>query len=145
MALVGPEKIEISDEQLEALTSTYNDLALEIEEMLHDFFKPFEIMSSQEIFQGASANAYMEYCKLIHQYTDIRYSMVLEKIKDAAAEGIRENVAEIKNKAILIENEIGAARKYALELDTLISTNQAHIQTMQMQITQLEGEIRMMT
>jgi len=45
VTLEGPAKIEVSDEQLEALTSTYSDLASEMETMINDFFKPFEIMS----------------------------------------------------------------------------------------------------
>lgn len=96
MTLEGPAKIEVSDEQLEALTSTYSDLASEMETMINDFFKPFEIMSSQGIFRGASADAYMEYCKLVHQYTDVRYSMVLEKMKDAANE-FEEKINEVED------------------------------------------------
>lgn len=53
-------------------------------------------MSSQGIFQGASADAYIEYCKLVHQYTDVRYSMVLEEIKDAANE-FEENINEVED------------------------------------------------
>lgn len=83
MSLEGPAKIEISDEQLEALRSTYKDIATEMEEMINDFFKPFEIMSSEGIFRGASADAYMDYCKLVHQYAEVRYEMVFEEIKEA--------------------------------------------------------------
>lgn len=63
----------------------------------------------------------------------------------AAVDTIRENITEIKNKSQLIEDEIDDARMYALELDTLISTNQANIQAKKTQIAQLEGNIRMMT
>lgn len=83
MTLEGPEKIEISDEQIEALRSTYGDLASEMDEMINDFFKPFEIMNSEGVFRGASADAYMEFCRLVHQYTEVRYNMVFEEINDA--------------------------------------------------------------
>lgn len=96
MTLEGPAKIEVSDEQLEALTSTYSDLASEMNEMINDFFKPFEIMHSQGIFRGVSAEAYMEYCKLVHQYTDVRYSMVLEKMKDVTEE-FKDKINEIED------------------------------------------------
>lgn len=96
MTLEGPAKIEISDDQLEAFTSTYSDLTLEMDIMINDFFKPFEIMSSQGIFRGASADAYMEFCKLVHQYTEVRYSMVLKKITDAAKE-FEEKINEVED------------------------------------------------
>jgi len=81
MTLAGPEKIEISDEQLEALRSTYSDLASEMDMMLDDFFTPFEIMRSEEIFRGASADAYTEFCMLVHQYIKVRYDMVFSELK----------------------------------------------------------------
>jgi hypothetical protein len=83
MTLEGPEKIEISDEQLEALQSTYNYLTLEMEEMINDFFTPFDLMSNEGIFRGASADAYTEFCRLVHQYTKVRYDMVLEETRGA--------------------------------------------------------------
>lgn len=84
MPLEGPAKIEISDEQLEALRTTYNDLASEMETMINDFFSPFDIMQSEGIFRGASAEAYTEFCMLIHQYLEVRYGMVLTELKEAA-------------------------------------------------------------
>lgn len=96
MALEGPVKIEISDDQLEALRSTYRDLHSEMEEMINDFFNPFEIMSSEGVFRGASADAYTEFCRLVHQYTEIRYNMVFEEIKDAI-KLFEEKVKEVEN------------------------------------------------
>lgn len=96
MALEGPEKIEISDEQLEDLKSTYDNLASEMEEMINDFFKPFEIMNSEGIFRGASADAYMEFCGLAHQYTEVRYNMVLQEIK-SAIKAFEEKVNEVED------------------------------------------------
>lgn len=96
MTLVGPDKIEISDEQLDALISTYKNLASEMDEMIYDFFKPFEIMNSQGIFKGASADAYMEYCNLVHQYSEVRYSMVLEQLKKASNK-FKEKIDEVEN------------------------------------------------
>lgn len=83
MTLVGPAKIEISDEQLEALRTTYDNLATEMEAMINDFFSPFDIMNSEGIFRGASADAYTEFCRLVHQYTEVRYNMVLSELKEA--------------------------------------------------------------
>lgn len=62
-----------------------------------------------------------------------------------AVETIRKNLIEIKNKAKSIEDEIEDARKYVMEIDSLISTNQANIQAKKIQIAHLQSNIRMMT
>lgn len=62
-----------------------------------------------------------------------------------AVEMIKENVEEIKGKSKLIEEEIEDARKHVMEMDNLISTNQMKIQAKKAEITQLQGNIRMMT
>lgn len=96
MTLQGPEKIEISDEQLEVLRLTYSALSSEMEEMISEFFNPFEIMSSEGIFRGASADAYMEFCRLVHQYSELRYAMVFEEINEAV-KGFEDKINEIEN------------------------------------------------
>jgi predicted nuclease with TOPRIM domain len=62
-----------------------------------------------------------------------------------AVEAIRENMREIKSKSQLIEYEIEDARKYAMQVDNLISTNRDNIRARKVQIAQLEGRIRVMT
>lgn len=62
-----------------------------------------------------------------------------------AVESIKENIRKIKSKSEVIEDEIESARKYAMEIDGLISANQANIQAKKIQIAQLQGSIRMMT
>lgn len=94
MTLEGPAKI--SDEQLESLRKTYGDLATEMEEMINDFFTPFEIMRNESIFRGKSADAYTDFCMLIHQYTEVRYQMVLQELKEAA-ETFAEKINEVED------------------------------------------------
>lgn len=62
-----------------------------------------------------------------------------------AVETIRGNIKEIKSKSEIIEEEIDDARKYTMEIDSLISSNQANIQAKKVEIAQLQGNIRMMT
>jgi|SRR5699024_4991564 len=62
-----------------------------------------------------------------------------------AVDGIRENIEEIKRKVKMIENEIEHERKYLMQVDSLISTNQANIQQKKLAITQLESSLRVLT
>lgn len=83
MTLEGPEKIEISDKQLKSLKDTYENLASEMDAMIDDFFSPFKLMRDENIFSGASATAYTEFCTLAHQYTEVRYEMILSELEQA--------------------------------------------------------------
>lgn len=66
-----------------------------------------------------------------------------QKAQERAVDTIKNNLIEIKNKARFIEDEIDEARKSVMQLDALISTNQANIQAKKGEILQLEGNIRM--
>ncbi|WP_263707097.1 hypothetical protein [Shouchella tritolerans] len=83
--LVGPDKIEISDEQLNKLNDTYAELLEEVTSILTDFFTPFELMQSEGIFTGESADAFAESSALIKEYLLTRFSLSLEELKAAAA------------------------------------------------------------
>lgn len=96
MVLEGPDKIEITEEQLEYLQTTYDDLTLDMEEMIHDFFSPFEIMVNEGIFTGKSANAYKEFCLLVQQYLEIRFGMVLSELEKVANE-FKSKLNEVEN------------------------------------------------
>jgi len=83
--LEGPEKIEISDEQLNEMNAVYSELSEEVSAMLTDFFTPFEIMRSEEIFKGSSAEAYMEFCQLVQNYLQVRFEMSFQDLEKAAS------------------------------------------------------------
>ncbi|XOQ14831.1 MAG: Transposase [Shouchella clausii] len=83
--LVGPDKIEISDEQLNKLNDTYAELLEEVTSILTDFFTPFELMQGEGIFTGESADAFAESSALIKEYLLTRFSLSLEELQAAAA------------------------------------------------------------
>lgn len=81
--LEGPEKIEISGEQLENLKSTYKMLTEEIEEMIHDFFKPFDIMRDSGIFTGTSADKFTDFCHVSQLYLELQFDVALTELHTA--------------------------------------------------------------
>jgi len=97
--LEGPANIEISDEQLEQLNTTYTELSEDISTMLEEFFTPFEIMKNEGIFAGESADAYTEFCMLINQYLKIRFDMSLLELKEAS-DSFKENIHDVESLTI---------------------------------------------
>lgn len=97
--LEGPSKIEITDDQLEQLSTTYGELREEVLSMLEEFFTPFEIMSNEGVFTGKSADAYTEFCILINQYLKIRFDLSIQKLI-AASESFKDEIDQVESYTI---------------------------------------------
>lgn len=74
-------------------------------------------------------------------------SRVAEKHREQSnvVEGIKENILEIKRKTQLVEDMIEDERRYVMQVDGLISSNQSIIQQKKVRIAELEGSIRFLT
>lgn len=94
--LTGPERIEISDDQLNQLKTVYKELTEDVASLMNDFFIPFEIMQSEGIFTGTSAEAFTSFCKLVNDYLEARFQMSLEELQEAAA-NFEEKINEVES------------------------------------------------
>lgn len=83
--LDGPESIEVTDEQLEQLKETYGSLSNEIQELIHDFFIPLNMMRDVGVFTGKSADKFVDFCDIVQYYLDLQVQVASEKYQQASA------------------------------------------------------------
>ncbi|SDZ68687.1 hypothetical protein SAMN05421736_1381 [Evansella caseinilytica] len=81
ISLTGPEKIKISDDQLEQLLAMYKSLQENLEKLITEFFTPFEMMHSEGVFTGAAAETFAAFCQLVKNYLEARLSLSLQEIR----------------------------------------------------------------
>jgi len=94
--LEGPEKIEISDEQLEALCTTYADLDDEIRLLISDFFTPLEMLQNEGFFKGKTAENFSAFCMYSRTYLSSKLEISLEQLKTASEE-FKSKVEEVES------------------------------------------------
>lgn len=78
--LQGPERIQVTDEHLIQLKATYGDFSNEMEEMIHDFFVPLNLMRDVGAYTGTSADKFIEFCDIIHYYLELQVRMATEML-----------------------------------------------------------------
>lgn len=83
--LEGPESIEVTDEQLEQLKTTYENLSDEMLELLNDFFVPLNLMRDNGIFTGSSANKFIDFCDIVQYYLQLQIQIAAEKFQNGSA------------------------------------------------------------
>lgn len=83
--LEGPESIEVTDEQLEQLKKTYENLSDEFQELLRDFFIPLNMMRDVGVFTGKSADKFVDFCDIVQYYLDLQIQIASEKYQQASA------------------------------------------------------------
>lgn len=82
--LEGPESIEVTDKQLEKLKSNYESLSNEIQELLHDFFVPLNMMRDTGVFEGKAANNFVTFCDLVQYYFELQIQNATEQFEHAS-------------------------------------------------------------
>lgn len=82
--LQGPESIEVTDEQLEQLKATYENLSDEMQELIEDFFVPLNMMRDTGVFEGKSANTFVDFCNIVQYYLELQIQLASEKFKHAS-------------------------------------------------------------
>ena len=83
MLTTGPAKIEVTDEQLNELQQIYQSLHEDMNGMITDFFTPFEMMISEGVFVGESAEAFSAFCSLVRSYLEVRSEISLTELENA--------------------------------------------------------------
>lgn len=82
MLTTGPAKIEVTDEQLNDLQQVYQSLQEDMNGMIKDFFTPFEMMNSEGVFVGESAEAFSSFCTLVRSYLEVRSEISLSELQE---------------------------------------------------------------
>ncbi|GAF17212.1 hypothetical protein JCM19046_1712 [Bacillus sp. JCM 19046] len=83
MLTTGPAKIEVTDEQLNELQKVYQSLQEDMHGMITDFFTPFEMMISEGVFVGESAESFSSFCSLVRSYLEVRSEISLSELQEA--------------------------------------------------------------
>lgn len=80
MPLIGPDRIRVSETEIEELHQTYKTLSHDINALIGDFYSPFEVMHLLGVFQGEAANSFELFCSITRSYLETRFETTFEDI-----------------------------------------------------------------
>lgn len=80
MPLTGPDRIRVSELEIEELHQTYKTLKHDINALLTDFYSPFEVMHLLGVFKGDTAESFNLFCTITRSYLETQFDTTLEDL-----------------------------------------------------------------
>lgn len=80
MSLIGPDKIRVSEVELEELRQTYQTLKHDMNALIDDFYTPFEVMQLIGALQGDTASSFNSFCTITRSYLETRYDTTFDDL-----------------------------------------------------------------